>query len=305
MNQSKMVRLLGPVVTAALVAGVALLLTAMGRSSAGSAAPWLDQPVKIPVATPAHAGAPACAGTAVRVRPVRHGIVQDGAYAYVYSATNVSGNTCYVSGYPYVTIGRKVLSHGPDVLSVAAGDLRPRQAAMFALTQTTRPGCSAGASGNGVLKQAATAAVMSIGSARPRVTGEVLISKCTENSVTALGLPPAEPRADALSRLSVRLDMPATATAGQILKFQVVLSNPTRAPIRLSPCPGYEAGISAAGAHAYRLNCGNPLIAAGQSRVFEMEYAVPAGTRAGLAKIGWLLLNPRRTGSGTVITIIK
>jgi len=304
MNQSKMIRVLTPVVATALIVGVTLLVTAMGRTQPGSATPWLDKAVKMPVATAGHTGTAACDAKDLSVRLARRGIVQNGAYAYVYAASNARGQTCYISGYPDITVGRKAIRHGPDVLSVAAGDLRPGQAAMFALVQTTRPGCSAGASGNGIMKQTPKSALMAIGARRRAAIGKVLVNNCTENSVTAVGLPPAEPRPDALSRLSVRLDIPGTATAGQTLKFQVVLTNPTRAPIQLSPCPGYEIGISTAREHAYLLNCGDPRIAPGQSRVFDMQYTVPAGTQAGLAKIGWLLLNPRRTGSGTIINIV-
>jgi len=36
-----------------------------------------------------------------------------------------------------------------------------------------------------------------------------------------------------------------------------------------------------------------------------MRYAVPAGTPAGLAKIGWFLLNSTRDGAGGVVTITR
>jgi len=305
MNHSKAFRVLGPAVAAVLVAGIALLATALGGTQAGAATPWLNQPARVAAAPAARAGAVACAAKDISVRLARRGIVQDGNYAYVYAVRNVSGQTCYVSGYPRVTLGGKAVAHGPNVLSVGAGDLRPGQVAMFALTQTTTPGCSAADSPNGVLKQTAEPALMPAGADEPGAIGQVLISKCSRNAVTAVGLAPAEPRPDALSRLSVRLDMPKTATAGQTLNFQVVLTNPGRKSIRLSPCPSYEIGISVAGEHAYRLNCADSVIAAGQSRVFDMEYMLPAGTQAGLAKIGWLLLNPSRTGSGTFIDIVS
>jgi hypothetical protein len=305
MNHSKAFRVLGPVVTAVLVAGIVLLATALGRTQAGAATPWLNQPARVAAGPAPRAGAAACGATDISVHLARRGIVQDGNYAYVYAVRNVSGMTCYVSGYPRVTVGGKAVAHGPNVLSVGAGDLRPGQVAMFALTQTTTAGCSATDAQNGVLKQTAEPAIMSAGAHESGAIGQVLISKCSRNAVTAVGLAPAEPKPDALSRLSVRLDMPKTATAGQTLKFQVVLTNPARKSIRLSPCPSYEIGISVAGVHAYRLNCANPVIAAGQSRAFDMEYRLPAGTQAGLAKIGWLLLNPSRTGSGTFIDIVN
>jgi hypothetical protein len=304
-NRAKAFRVLGPAAAAVLVAGVALLATTLASAQAGAATPWLNQHVRIPAVTAGRAGAAACEAKDISVRLARRGIVQDGYYAYVYGVRNVSGKTCFAASYPRITVGGKAVRHGPDVLSVAAGDLRPGQTAMFALTQTTAAGCSAGRSQNGVMKQVAEPARMPAGAHGTRLIGRVLVSNCTKNSVTALGLAPAEPKADALSRLSVRLRVPATATAGQTLKFEVVLTNPTRAPIRLSPCPGYEIGLSAAGQDAYRLNCADPVIAAGQSRAFEMEYRLPAGTRPGLAKVGWLLLNPRRTGSGTVIKIVN
>jgi hypothetical protein len=302
-SQSKLSRVLAPVAAAVLAVGVVLLVTALGNTQAGSATPWLNRPVPLPAP---HAGrqAAACDTKAISVHMTRRGVVQDGSFAYVYDARNDGGRTCYISGYPRITIGGKTVVHGPDVLSVAPGNLRPDQDAIFAVTQTTMAGCHADTR-NGVMKQTSISAFMSVGTRQSRVIGKVLINKCTMNFVSAIGLAPAEPEADALSRLSVRLNVPARAVAGQTLKFEVVLTNPTTAPIRLSPCPSYVIGVSAAREHAYRLNCANPLIAAGRSRVFDMEYALPAGTRAGLAKIGWLLLNPRRTGTGTIIHIVS
>lgn len=304
MNQRKAFRILGPVTAAVAVAAIAVLVAALGRTQASSAVPWLDHPVKIPVATVARADVARCAAGSVSVRLERRGIVQDGIYAYVYGVRNTSHGACKVSGYPRITVAGKAVAHGPDVLSVVPGDLRPGRVATFALTQTVRAGCTA-TSRNGVLKQVARQVDLAIGTRRPGVIGRALVSRCTKNSVSALGLAPAEPRADALSRLLVRLKAPALATAGRTLRFEVVLTNPTRAAIRLSPCPSYEVGISAAREHAFRLNCADPVIAGGQSRTFEMEYAVPAGARSGLAKIGWLLLNPRRTGSGTIVRIVS
>lgn len=304
MNQTKAFRVLGPVGAAVAVAAVAVLVAAVGRTQASSAVPWLDHPVKIPVATVARAAAARCAASSVSVRLERRGIVQNGIYAYIYGVKNTGREACSVSGYPRVTVAGKAVAHGPDVLSVAPGDLHPGQVAMFALTQTVRAGCMA-TSRNGVLKQAAKQVDLTIGTGRLGAIGQALVSRCTENSVSALGLAPAEPRADSLSRLSVRLKVPALATAGRTMRFEVVLTNPTRAAIRLSPCPSYEVGISAAREQAFRLNCADPVIAAGRSRTFEMEYKVPAGTRDGLAKIGWLLLNPRRTGTGTIVRIVN
>jgi hypothetical protein len=301
---SKLFRILGPAAVAAVVTGVIFLANALGSTNPGSASAWLNQPVKVPMAASVRAAAASCAAKNLSVRLTRHGIVQGGTYAYVYDARNTSGKACYISGYPQITLAGKAVAHGPDILDVAAGTLSPGQAAMFALTQTVTPGCSAGATDNGIMKQTTKPALMSIGAHQSRAIGKVLVNKCTKNSVTALGLAPVEPKPDTLSVLSVRLEVPATATAGQTLNFRVVLTNPTRARVWLSPCPGYEVGISTAGEHAYRLNCVNSLIAPGQSRVFDMQYAIPASTRAGLAKIGWLLLNPQRTGSGTVINIV-
>ncbi|HEX3514017.1 MAG TPA: DUF4232 domain-containing protein [Trebonia sp.] len=304
MNHSKAFRILGPVTAAVAVAAVAVLVAGLGRTQASSAVPWLDHPVKIPVATAARTDVARCAAGSVSVRLERRGIVQDGIYAYVYGVRNTGHEACSVSGYPRLTVAGKAVAHGPDVLSVAPGNLRPGQVATFALTQTVRPGCTAN-SRNGILKQVAKQVDLAIGTRRPGAIGQTLVSKCTKNSVSALGLAPAEPRADALSRLLIRLKVPALATAGQTLRFQVVLTNPTRAAIRLSPCPSYEVGISVAGEHAFELNCADPVIAAGHSRRFEMEYPVPAGARKGLAKIGWLLLDPRRTGSGTIVRIVS
>src|SRR5690348_13066646 len=87
-----------------------------GSSQAGSAAPWLNHPVKIPVAAAGRAGVAECGAKDTSVHLERRGIVQDGAYAYVYAVRNVSGRTCYVSGYPRITVAGKAVPDGPDVL---------------------------------------------------------------------------------------------------------------------------------------------------------------------------------------------
>jgi hypothetical protein len=101
------------------------------------------------------------------------------------------------------------------------------------------------------------------------------------------------------------MQTPASVRAGTTLRFAVTITNPTQAAIKLSPCPSYEVGISSARTLAYELNCSTPVILPGQTRTFDMQYAVPANTPAGLTKVGWFLLNPSRTGTGDVITITR
>ena len=314
MNRRKAARILAPAAAAALILGLAGLLAAHQSAQAaaeGSAVPgisWVDHPASIPVVrAPRNPGLAVCASRNLRVRMERRGLLGAGLYAYIYGARNTTGHACYVTGRPSVKLSGQTLASAPNVLDVTAGVLRPGASATFAVTQSPRPSCAPAYTRHGILRTSRVTPRVGIAARPVAATGDgtVFTSRCSKAEVTPIGLAPAAPKPDKYSPLVVRLQAPARARAGQVLTFTVVITNPTRAAIRLSPCPSYLVGISSARLAAYRLNCAAPVIAAHQSRVYDMRYAVPAGTQAGLAKIGWFLLNSTRTGAGGLITITK
>jgi len=303
----KAARYLGPVVAAA--AGLAVLAFAYpGSATTPGAISWANRPVAIPaVKAPVNPGLPACATASLSTRMVRRGIVRYGTYAYIYSARNIGPRACYVSGTPRVTVAGKPVTHGVNVLNVSAGTLAPGASATFAIIETTRVPCTVKLR-NGVTASTAVRAQLKVGPRASRAVsaGTLLTTNCVTVHVTPIGLPLTQPKPDSLSGLRVALALPARTAAGQVLRFAVTITNPTRAAVRLTRCPSYELGLSVAPAKAYKLNCSAArVIGSGQSRTYEMRFAIPADAPAGLAKIGWFLLNPNRTGAGGTITITR
>jgi hypothetical protein len=312
MSRKKAVRIIA---AAAMVLVVGLVAFASAHQfpraadtgSSATATGWVDHPAAIPAySTPRNPGIAACDSADLGVRLARHGVLSLGTYAYIYSATNTTSHDCYVSGLPSVELAGKTAAGGANLLDVEAGVLTPGASATFAVTQSARASCTPAVTSDGVTRTSAVTPRVEIG-ARSAATsaGTVLIGNCTDSTVTPIGLAPTQPAPDAFTPLDVELQVPTSVRAGTTLQFTVTITNPTRAAIRLSPCPSYEIGISSAPTVAYELNCSAPVIEPGQTRSYEMRYSVPAKTPAGLAKIGWFLLNSTRTGAGGVITIIR
>ncbi len=316
MMSTKAARILAPTAAATLVLGLAALVAAAqqtpqaaaAQGAATAAISWVDHPASIPaVSVPHNPGIAACTSNDLSVRLARRGLIQSGTFAYVYRARNTTRHACYVSGRPSVELAGQAAAGGPNLLDVAAGVLAPGASATFAVTQSPRRSCTPPVTRSGVLRTSAVTARVRIGARPAAVTsdGTIRTSRCNKTEVTQIGVAPTAPKPDKLSPLVIALHAPARAGAGHTLAFTVTITNPTRAAIRLSPCPSYQVGISSARAVAYRLNCAAPVIPAGQSRVYDMRLSVPVGTPAGLAKIGWFLLNSTRTGAGGLITITR
>jgi hypothetical protein len=291
-----------------LAAAAGLAFAYPSSATAPGVIGWVNRPAAIPaVKAPANPGLAACATASLSINMVRRGIVGDGTYAYIYRARNIGSSACYVSGTPSVDIAGKPVALGANVLNVSPGPLAPGASATFAIMQTTRVNCTAKLR-RGVTATKAVRPLLRFGrQAVPAASaGIVLTSNCVTAHVTPIGLPMTEPKPDRFSGLRVGLAVPARVAAGQVLRFAVTITNPTPAAVRLSRCPSYEMGLSIAPAKAYKLNCSAaPAIGAGQSRTYEMQFSIPANAPAGLAKIGWFLLNPNRTGAGGSITITR
>jgi Protein of unknown function (DUF4232) len=309
MKHIRALRLTGILAIAA--AGVAVMAAAWPGNRVTPTIPWLNQPVALPSAGTAAASAAhdqACTSADLAVKQVRRGIVEYGTYAYTYSATNVSTQACYISGYPAIQMAGKTIPHGFNGLGVTTGALAPGASASFAVVQTPAAACVGTSTAS--QRQAKTEVLrMSFGAGHAAVaakTSSILVNDCVTTTVTPVGLAPGAPTVpDPLAALTVKLNSPASAKAGQTIRFTVTLTNPTSHEVRFSGCPSYEIGISSTRAwvRAYRLNCAQPAIRAHESASYEMQYTVPASTPAGTAKIGWFLLDPARTGAGGGITI--
>jgi len=92
------------------------------------------------------------------------------------------------------------------------------------------------------------------------------------------------------TRVRVALDLPASVTAGSVLRYVVDLTNPTGAPMRLRPCPGYSQGVAVAGKTVLELNCAavpGRQLPARQTVRFAMRIPVPGGTPTGPTWVGW------------------
>jgi hypothetical protein len=136
-----------------------------------------------------------------------------------------------------------------------------------------------------------------------------LLRPCSGWQMTGLGLPqrypsPPPPPARGAGALRVALVIPAQPRVVSALRYVAVLSNPTRWPIALRPCPRYEELLFAPGLAVRRefwLNCaGARPIPAGGSERFAM--VLPLGRPvplAGMAKLSWVLGLP---GCPTAVT---
>lgn len=312
MNRKKATRILAAAATA-LVGLVAFASAhqfpqAADTGSSATATRWLDHPTAIPAySTARNPGIATCDSAGLSVHLERHGVLNFGTYAYIYSATNTTSHACYVSGLPSVKLAGKAVAGGANPMNLQAGVLAPGASATFAVTQSARPSCTPAVTSDGAARSSAVTPSVAIGAQSNAATsaGTVLVGNCTETTVTPIGLAPTQPAPGPLTPLDVQLQVPSSVRAGTTLQFSVTITNPTRAAIKLSPCPSYEVGISSAPTVAYELNCSTSVILPGQTLSYDMQYSVPAKTPTGVAKIGWFLLNPSRTGAGGVITITR
>jgi hypothetical protein len=104
------------------------------------------------------------------------------------------------------------------------------------------------------------------------------------------GNPPALRYADQpISHLQFSIATPATARAGQVLRYVLILTNPTDHDIALDPCPSYVQSGAGVKNH-YQLNCrqAHP-VAPHHSETFAMQIAIPPDTATGPTKLVWAL----------------
>ncbi len=131
--------------------------------------------------------------------------------------------------------------------------------------------------------------------------------------LSSFGLParytPLAPAPGAPATATVRVQFPASVHPGAVLHYTITLSNPTKTPITLQPCPGYSEGIYASGLvirRSFALNCDAVhAIGADEHVRYAMELAVPSRAAAGVAKFSWGLNDPNGPFAGRIIRISR
>lgn len=127
---------------------------------------------------------------------------------------------------------------------------------------------------------------------------------------------PVPPRSVPADNLQVRLETPASVTAGSVLRYDVVLQNPTSSAVLLLPCPAYQERLNARGGpvvEEHVLNCaGVRLVPANGEVRFDMQLAVPVSLPSSSAgAIVWTLdpwfslgLPPTGPAAKVAITVV-
>ncbi|MGN6380442.1 MAG: DUF4232 domain-containing protein [Gaiellales bacterium] len=293
--------------------------------AAGAAVvPWVDRPAPaytpppLRLPPPYPDSAPPCRASQLRVTGLRGGAAAGNVVAR-FAITNTSRSACRLGGYPALT------GIAADGVRRTISVRRPREGTMFGqmVAADIAPGR------RGYLDLATTdicpeyplilARRISIrlptGGRLP--TAYRLQRGCHGWSMSRLGLfqpqpepPPRRPGSADTLRVTGWGHQPVRATAGRVLHFQVILSNPTSAAVRLRPCPSYTEGLYAVGlvvTRAYRLNCSTVRVIRPHGRVrYAMQVAVPAGLSGGATiKLGWHLNTPREPAWGWALIISR
>jgi hypothetical protein len=111
--------------------------------------------------------------------------------------------------------------------------------------------------------------------------------------------------------LSVKATLPATAKAGEVMRFRVTLTAPADHDVVLDPCPDFSIAIGNTSV-AYALNCaavayrdaaGRPYLPAGVPVAFAMQFEVPPEAHPG-AKVVWQLRHTAAVGGGIVEILV-
>lgn len=119
------------------------------------------------------------------------------------------------------------------------------------------------------------------------------LQMCAPAIVTISGAgtahPPLVVEHQPLNDLVATVEAPATAQAGSVLRYSVILTNPTSEPIGFDSCPSYvETAKSSKG--VYQLNCAQAtVIGPGQHERFQMELQIGTDTPTGAAQLTWTL----------------
>ena len=281
--------------------------------------PWVNRlaPAYVPPPQPRPAAAyPPCRARQLAGRAGRGGPAAGTVYQEV-ALTNRSGRPCTLSGGPAAVTGVRVTGGTTTLTRVALGDgvnlvgpgpanLRPGQDGWVTLSYAD--GCPALTAGGTADYRTL---FLVLGRGRVRVTFPAALNLACGLAASRFGAPPPPPPGSRspLNVLTATIAIPATLTAGATASYTVTLRNPSRAPVRLTPCPSYTEYLgvfTGPGKHLYQerhyyLNCAAiRQIAAHRSVTFAMRIPVPA--QAGQAKFDWQLQDTNiATATGVTI----
>jgi Protein of unknown function (DUF4232) len=298
---------------------IALVLVAAGcggRQAPPRVVSWVDDPLpayRTPSAQLVRypASAPPCDASQLRLRNGRTGAGL-GHYLEELDIENIGDRPCLVRGYPTLTAldarGARV-SLEPQRGGTYFGQLLPADIApggRVHLDFDTTSACQGGRAPT-VRYHAVTLELPQGGTLRG--PGTSLVDQCGL-TMSQVGLPmryaPPPVAPGSPGTLRARIVLPRTAQRGGLLRFTVVLRNPTARRVTLAPCPGYTESLFAQQAfvrRTLRLNCKQvtELAPRAQQR-YAMQLRVPRGA-SGFAKVGWSLDTANGPFAGGVVQI--
>lgn len=305
------------------VLAVGSISSGCGGASAGvtggGAVPWVDRPAPryttpVPAPIPYPTGAPRCHQAQLEVHAGRGGVGL-GNVLDVFVFTNTSGTPCSVRGFPTITgvtadghrtrLPTKPAPAGTYFGTLVPADMAPG-AHVYLDLATNDVSC--------IPRQrfAYRDLTFQLPHTGTLATRAHLGQPCNGWLMAPLGLPPRTtatnpPQPGSIDTLRVVLSVPHGVQAGRTLHYIVTLSNPTRTPVRLDPCPGYTESIWAPHLMrrpAFFLNCDTIHSIAPHHRVrYQMQLAIPASSAQVMAKLGWQLDTPDEPSAATALTI--
>jgi Protein of unknown function (DUF4232) len=212
----------------------------------------------------------------------------------VISFRNISGRTCRLAGAPQTTMYGP--GYGPVVVTGrnhvgTSYDMPPGQSTQLWFSATDA--CVAGPQTGTPIVNRLVIAIPGGGTvtvdrlAVPRACG------IAEGNFDREPPPPTYPQ-QPLTGAAIRLVLPPSAHAGAVMTYLVLVRNPTRAAITITPCPVYSERLEAGSRHVpeYGLNCaGRASLAPGSTLRFQMKFTIPADAPTGQALFHWFLLD--------------
>jgi hypothetical protein len=280
--------------------------------------PWVNRPVAryetpAPKVTPYPASAPACRASQLRVSQGRGGAAAGTLYERLVF-TNKSKHPCLLRGYPSITAitgngARSPLParrEGFTFFYLVPADVRAGGHSFLALA--TGDGCNGGTNKPVIYR---SVNIATPGGGTVHAPANVQISDVCGLYISSFGLParytPLAPAPGTAATLWASVQLPKTVRSGSKLMYTITLSNRTKTPVKLTPCPGYNEGIYTSGLVVRRwlsLNCATVHAIPAHKHVrFAMVLSIPAKTPPGIAKFGWSLNTPTGPFVGRVITV--
>lgn len=104
--------------------------------------------------------------------------------------------------------------------------------------------------------------------------------------------------------LTPRVSLPTSVKAGDILVYEVSLTNLLNRPVALSPCPAYIEHSSTGIKLEYQLNCAvvHAIPAHGVS-IFQMKMVIPDTTPSGPMTVFWSVIEPGTPSTRAIVNV--